>query len=691
MKLLFTGIALLVFQTTWAQSYSIAQLRQQLTEARHDTVRIRLYNELAQLFNQQKTPDSAYVMAMAGIKLAHQHKLALEESRLYMHLGNYYKRLNQYREARGAFATAIQIGKQTGITPLQCKLLYRLACVYGDLGEYHKLVETISASRDMAEQLNDSIQLFYAYDLLASVNWDINNRPLALQYVRKLHQLARQMVANDPGKQKYMLFAEEVLADLYEKNGQYARAYLYRKRAFSYYIAHKSVTNLPVSVVMVANNLVRQQRSREAIAHLDESFRRGYISPTTSTNVFEIYALAYQQLGQFDKSLFYARKAYKLALQKKHSKHTISALTTLIELEEYRKLYTDALTHLRQLHEIRDSLFTLEKSKAIAQVEARYQLTEQKQTIELLRKDSALRKISLAKSESELTNQQQRQTILTLFALLLVVSVAFLFTTLRREKTNARLLAAQKEDIEDKANQLQAANALKDNLFTIIGHDLRSPIASLKAQLTGIKEGFVSPDAFSARVSLLSQKVDSVYTTLDNLLHFSLLQQKGLHSRLTQVELAETIESVVQLYDAEIRAKQLIVHKTYSPVVVWADEHQLHIIGRNILQNAIKFTPAGGSIQLITRRQNDYAVLLIKDSGVGMETSQPADQANRHLSRRGTAGEHGTGLGLQICRELVQLNKGQLHFESTPGQGTTVTVGFPEYQQATVPTAVLLQ
>jgi len=690
MKLLFTGIALLVFQTIRAQSYSIAQLRQQLTEAAHDTVRMRLYNELAHLYARQIVPDSAYYLATRGRALARQYGQIEAEAKSIFYIGYFHKRKSQYAKAQSYYEAALRLSTKHGLLRLRTKLLYSLSTVSGDQGMYQKAIEYATASLQLAEQIKDSVQQSNAYVMLTLAYMDVKNMPKALMYARWNYKLAQQIVARHPDKELTLLSALSAIVDTYEANGRFAAAYPYRKKALAYYLANQETDHVTEEIMGLGKNLVAQQRPREAIQLINESLKRKrLLHPDTYT--YEIFALAYKQLGQPKLALYYAKRAYQFSKYYGNLKQIRSSLNTLIATEESQQRYADALTHLRQLNTISDSLFTLDKTKALAQVEARYQVAQQEATIQLLRKDAALRKITLAQNKEELTNQQQRQAMLTLFALLLLVSVVSLFAVFRREQTTARLLSVQKADIEDKANQLQAANALKDNLFTIIGHDLRSPIASLKAQLTGIKEGFVSPDEFSARVSLLSQKVDSVYTTLDNLLHFSLLQQKGLRSFLTQVDLAETIESVVQLYDAEIRAKQLMVHKTYNPTLVWADEHQLHIIGRNILQNAIKFTPVGGSIHLITRRQNDYAVLLIKDSGVGMETSQPADQANLNLSTRGTAGEHGTGLGLRICRELVQLNKGQLHIESTPGQGTTVSVGFPEYQPAALATTAFLQ
>ncbi|RYC68421.1 MULTISPECIES: ATP-binding protein [Spirosoma] len=690
MKMLLAGITLLVLQTAQAQSSRLAQLRHQLTKAQHDTARIRLYIELAQLYSKHVTPDSAYYMAMKGISLAHKHGLSLQESALYLHLGYYYKRKANYPEAQSALQTGLRLSEKNKPDSLRIKLLYRLSCIYGDQGMYEKTIEAATATLRLATQLKDTVQMCYASNVLTSAYLDTRNKEMALTYAHSFYQLASQIDSRNPRRQAQLIMAGLTIADIYEQTGQYAEAYPYIERSFAHTVSLGDFIQTSEIAIRLGKNLVKQRRSGEAIRHIDKALRENLTNPDAS-EPYETYALAYRQLGQLSTALAHARKAHRIALKKGHLKQIQSTLETLALLEEDQHMYASAVTHLRQLNTINDSLFTVQKAEAIARVETRYQVTQHEQTIQLLQKDASLRQVSLARKQADLLAHQERQTLLILLTIFLLTLAGGLLIVFLHEKNVARLLAAQKADIEDKARQLEEVNSIKDNLFAILGHDLRSPIANLKTQLNGIKEGFISPKEFRSRIDGLRQKVDSVYTTLDNLLHFSLLQRKGMRSFLTQVDLAETIESVVQLYDADIMAKRLTLQTAYSATPVWADEHQLHIVGRNILQNAIKFTPVGGSIHIITQYQSNRSKLIIKDSGVGMEISHQLNPTDQNLNRRGTAGERGTGLGLQICRELVQLNQGQLHIESQPGHGTTVTVEFGERQQTTSTVSAFLQ
>jgi signal transduction histidine kinase len=675
MKHFFTGILFLLLHAAYGQGPTITQLRGQLAHAGQDTTRIRLYTELARLYNKQEKPDSTYFLATEGIALARQYGLTIDESRLFLHLGYYYKRISQYAKAQSAYQTGLRLGQHTGNTSLRSDLLYRLAAVYGDQGMYHRADKTALASLQMAEQLKDSVRMCTAGQLLALVYIDVHDLPLAQTYAHKMYELARQIVRRHPEEKQWLLLAESTVADTYEANNQYARAYPYLKKVFDYFDAANDKTQLSEAAVHLAKNLINQKRPQEALRTLQVFSRRNLFMPGTS-DIDEINALAYQQLNRPKTALVYAEKAYKMAVVNGHFKQIQSTLNTLISLEENQKLYPEVLTHLRQLNVINDRLFTLQKSEAIAEVEAKYRLTEQQQTIELLRKDALLRKISLDKKQKELTIQHRTQLSLVIITLVLMLVVGGLIIIFRRERTIGRLLATQKAEIEDKANQLQQLNTLKDKLFGIIAHDLRSPIANLKLQLMGVQEGYISATNFSQRTSTLAQMVDDVYVTLDNLLHWSMLQRSSLRVHPVETDLAELADAVVRLYRNECQAKQLTLSTQLAPTMAKVDEHQVQIVIRNLFQNAIKFTPEGGHIWLTTGHDDGQAVVVIRDSGVGMEPDSQPVHNGQVLSSRGTAGERGTGLGLELCREFVRLNQGQLAIDSRPGSGTTITIRF---------------
>ncbi|WP_375446521.1 sensor histidine kinase [uncultured Fibrella sp.] len=257
----------------------------------------------------------------------------------------------------------------------------------------------------------------------------------------------------------------------------------------------------------------------------------------------------------------------------------------------------------------------------------------------------------------------------------LLTDVGVFFIFIYFGYTTKKTALQMQQSFIDKNRELSNLNKLKNNLFGIIGHDLRSPLAALKVQLTLLAEEQPATATPDARYARMRQLADKVYSTTDNLLSWSMIQRGGMHIRPVQFDLSEVVESERQLFTSEIQQKHLTVNSSYRPTPVTADEHQLQIVVRNLLQNALKFTPPGGYIHLNTYQHEGHSTLVIQDSGVGIAPDQLAPTTTPP-TKAGTMGESGTGLGLYICREFVRLNKGQLHIESALGKGTTVTISF---------------
>ncbi|WP_461148260.1 ATP-binding protein [Spirosoma pulveris] len=468
--------------------------------------------------------------------------------------------------------------------------------------------------------------------------------------------------------------ANDVLAIIYEKKGDYALAYLYLKRSLDYFIAHHDETQINEAAIRVGSNLIKQKRPIETIRYMNESFRHKLIDYPVS-DTYEIYALAYQQLGKLDSSFVYAQKAYKLALKKGHLSQIQSTLSTLIAIEEAQKRYPATLAHLRQLSAIKDSLFTAEKAKAVAQVEAQYQVAQKQQTIELLQKDAALRRFMLKQSQEEFQAQQRSQKLLMLLASAFMLLALGLFIVFRRERTTKCLLASQKAEIEEKANQLLKINKLKDKLFGVIGHDLRSPMAALKVQLANLINASPALTVGNARLTSVQHLADGLYNTTDNLLNWSMLQRGGLRVWPTSFDLSILAETALDLFSSQIQQKQLLVTTRHEPALITADEYQLQIVVRNLLHNAIKFTPPGGSIRFYTGQQHGRGVVQLIDSGIGMSVDK-LQRVRSSLLEQATVSENSSGLGLEICREFIRLNQGDFSIQSELGQGTTVRIEF---------------
>nr|WP_293841175.1 HAMP domain-containing sensor histidine kinase [uncultured Arsenicibacter sp.] len=677
-RIIFHTIFLLCLatKTPGQVSISTSALREQLTIARHDTIRLRLCNALAEFYTSPKciTPDSALPFIYRGRALARKYRLTEAEARLYLHQGYYYKRIRNFKYALTYLLKGIYLLEKSGNTELKCTLYYRLACVCRDEGMFVKAFEYTTICNALAKQIHDSTHILRTLSLFSTLYQDAGRLRLALHYAVKTYTLAQKMYIGNPESSENMGVANATIADLYESNGQYTKAYPYWKKAQNMFRKYKVLAQLSEITVRLGKNYIYRNQPKDAIKHIEQAVSRKEIK-ADGPATYEIYALAYQELGNFTNALVNGQKAYQTAtIRKTTFKHRISLLKMLISIEEPLKQYKQALIHMHQLALLNDSLFNIQKTEAIAKAEARFKLTEKEQTISLLRKNAESRKIISEKNKQEITLHKQRQLLLWLAVLMLITGIITLLVFFRRERDSKQLLTAQKIEIEEKAQHLHKANALKDKLFSIIAHDLRSPVATLKVFLQS-HQGKPEQTNFS-KYSLLKDNIDSLYITIDNLLHWSRLQQGELMAYPQKEDLAENAQLVLKLYQSQASLKQQTITTRFETATALIDEQHLQIIIRNLFQNAIKFTPVGGHIGLTVEEKAGYAILRIQDSGTGMpETMLSAVPVRSVTSMRGTANEKGTGLGLDICRELLSLNEGEMRFDSSPN-GTTVTVTF---------------
>jgi signal transduction histidine kinase len=251
---------------------------------------------------------------------------------------------------------------------------------------------------------------------------------------------------------------------------------------------------------------------------------------------------------------------------------------------------------------------------------------------------------------------------------------------LRRDKET--LLHEQNATLEAevaaRTAQLQAANHTKDRLFAIVSHDLRSPVSAFRDSLTLLHQQTIAPADFSRLTHELTRSTDRLYTNLDNLLLWSMTQLDEIRTQPEPVETYWLVEEVIELASEVTRRKQITVLNEVEPELhALVDEYQLKTILRNLLDNAVKFSPAGSQVRMGGRVEAGECRLWVSDQGRGIAPERLATLLNQASPQRGTGGEQGMGLGLRLCQELTERNGGQLRIESQSQGGTTVWLSLP--------------
>lgn len=248
-----------------------------------------------------------------------------------------------------------------------------------------------------------------------------------------------------------------------------------------------------------------------------------------------------------------------------------------------------------------------------------------------------------------------------------------------QDKTNT--LEAKNLQLIQNEENLKKVNAQKDKFLSIISHDMRAPLSSIIGFLDYYKDNFNSfTEAEIDFVSTnLNTHVKKVVDMLDGLLLWSRSQTGEIVTNLEPLDLATVITDTVEILNQSALNKKISIGTKLHHQLIWADKNMTAFIIRNILSNAIKFTPEGGAIEIYTMRNNRYAIVTIKDNGVGIAPENLAKlfQDNVSHSTFGTGNEKGIGVGLVLCKDFMDKQNGGIEVESIQGQGTTVNILFP--------------
>jgi signal transduction histidine kinase len=227
---------------------------------------------------------------------------------------------------------------------------------------------------------------------------------------------------------------------------------------------------------------------------------------------------------------------------------------------------------------------------------------------------------------------------------------------------------------------LEKLNSTKTQLLSIISHDLKSPLNSLLGVLSLVNNRLLSQEEFYQLTGKLERQATLLNATLNNLLLWSLSQMQGIKTRPETIPLEALVAEVVGLLKQLAVQKGVALSHAVSPgPAIWADYQHIHLVLRNLISNAIKFTPAGGSISIEARQDQEGVVFSVSDTGIGIPPNK-IDLIFDHKeldSTKGTHGESGTGIGLPLSREMVELNGGRIWVDSIPGGGSSFHVWMP--------------
>lgn len=677
-----------------------------------DTTALNLRLQLAGIY-AQGNPDKLISLANATIPLAQQLGNGDKVGICYQYLGFGFDLQNDQQRAITAYRNALEYYTRVGDKPRMVKVLTSIGSSYARGNDDKNTFTYYNRAIALGDSIGDNSDVGHVYQSMASVYANNGAYPDALESA--LRSLALfEKISDDDARMVMLMQIGQIYAALGDNKS--ALAYLGEgKQMLGKAHEVKQQMDYYLNAGMVYGEMNDNGHSLQAFQqalHLadsvhDEYYRNACLVDIAQTyyetgdyvHAFPLYqeCLATSQKENDPDGISMAQNAIGDMLVKKGKTsegitHLLAAMEIIKDGHEHEKIFTVAgnlskaystlhdYKHALQYDKLyttyRDSVFNDQSRQRVMQLQFDYQLQKKQNEIELLQKNSELK-------HNELERQKITMWALIIGLALLLIVIALLYNSRQHEKKIKEVHAVQREEIRRQATQLAELNTFKDKTFSVLSHDLRGPLNSFTATMMLLDEAYITPEDFAALQPEVNDQLATLNILLDNLLQWSRNRMKGgiktypevLPLRQLVEENIETVASAAMKKD--IRVNNLVPDGLRAD----ADREQVNIVLRNVLSNAIKFTPGNGSVTVSAGAAGDHVRISVKDTGVGITP----DQVSRLFtpaganSLPGTDGEKGIGLGLLLCYDFVRANGGEINVESEPGRGTTFHISLPAH------------
>lgn len=587
---------------------------------------------LAEYYRKEENLALAYQYYQKALPLARSLRKMPKEAELLYGLASTQGQWSNYKEALEAAYAAHRLYESLQNASGRAACYNMIGLIHDEMGEYEKGLQQFSQALQIYEELTDSVNIAVAYNNLALSYGGLGKEATALEYLQKALQLSLNLRDYDGVGAAY-----NNLGDLYYHKKAYEEAIEYYQKSLKEYEKINNQGGKGANFVSLGRVHKAQGDYENAVLFFGKA---GVI--------FQGIGSKYQ-IAQIYKDIF---EIYKLL-----NKPALAL--------EFHELYTA----------FQDSLFNERISKQVKEVEARYEVAAQNKKIEQLE--------AAQKAKNNLNLALMVISTLALFTLLLLYYLYY-----NRQKSNRLLqeknakIQFQNEELLLSQKNLKELIQTRDKFFSIISHDLRSPLNSLTGFLQVLirhSEVF-SKDEIVQFATKLDKSVANLKDLLENLLTWSRAQTGGIEFHPEVLDIREIAEANIELLKNSASAKLLKLHlEAEGDTRAQADRNMVLFVLRNLLANAIKFTPKNGQISTQIIPKAHYLQISVSDTGIGMseETLQKLFRIDVSHSQKGTDNEAGTGLGLILCKEFVEKNKGEIWVESQEGKGSTFHFTLP--------------
>lgn len=610
--------------------------RQNIISDKEDSITVNRLNTTAYNY-LQKVSDSSFLFANKALKLAEKIGYAHGQSIAYSIISKMHYKQGDYTLSLSMAFKAINIAYKSNDKQTEAIAHNILGLIYIAQNKNQLGLSEIQKAAQLNKSIGDLNHLSANYLNISLAYSGINKLDSAIKYVNLCKALCLKVK-----NYEVLAIANNHLGDYYLKLGKVDEAITY----------YNSVVN-------------------------SKSFKSDW------ENSFAYSGLAncYYQKKAYNTAVAMGIKGYELA-KKTDAKWDIERALNII-YKSYNALgnHEQAFNYLLLDKQYNDSLFNESKEKEINALRLRQKEIE----------NDALIKTNKLAAQKNSADHLFILIILLVTAFLVVVAFITYSNSVRKNKLNAALqkktddIDRQKQHIEAQNAALNRLNQTKDQIFSIIGHDLRSPFATILNTLDFIKTGDFQADEMELIFNQFYEQVAVTSAMLENLLLWAYSQQNGISAKPAVVYLPEIVKQVMNVFSGIAIEKGIsILHAEDAMGYIFADPDHVRIIIQNIVANAIKFTNIKGNIAITYLSEEEWIKISIKDDGLGMSAGtleQLFNVGGKNISTYGTKNEKGIGLGLILVKQFITENNGLIEVHSEVNKGTEFIIAFVRARQ----------
>lgn len=530
-------------------------------------------------------------------------------------------------------------------------------------GLYDRAIESIVNSKLYYEKAGFTEGYGWAAYLLGRIYADLNHPDKALEYFHESLDIYRE-IDSVGGSGEGVAICYEQIGLIHMAAGRYDEALDYINRTSEIYSAaglDYGITNSQKNLGLIAYMMGRYDEAEELLNKALVA-KTGLGDMLSLPSIYQYLGLLALHNGRREEGFDSLQRGLELAIENNQTKIQLNIWSELarayLEIGDMRK----ALECQSKQIEIQNLILSGAANIKIEQLQSIYEIDRKNNQILELERQNEISSLILRQ------NKTFQLAIITGALMVLFIAVTIFISN---------------REIRQKNRELREANAAKDKLFAIISHDLRGPVSSLALFISHLKATHSehTPEELERLLKLLSQSAGNVASLLENLLAWARAQLNRMEFNPVLVKTGELIGDSVKVMKQWAGSKEIEIRiEADLGITVMADPGMVSTIMRNLLANAIKFTPRGGVVTISsTAGEDGYAIISVTDTGVGIdEKSLPSlfDITNTTYTK-GTEDEKSTGLGLILVREFVRRNGGEVSIESRKGEGTRVMFTLP--------------